>query len=73
MGAGGEFGHDAAERAMRGVLAGDGLRDDGPVAAHQRDGGFVAGRFDTEDQAHARLVAAAAARVELALGPQGVR
>ena len=52
MGAGGDFRDDAAERAMRVILADDRLRKDLPVASDQRRGAVVAGRFKGEDQRH---------------------
>ena len=48
MGARGDFGHHPAIGRMFGFLAGDRLGNDRPVAAHQRHGGLVATRFDTE-------------------------
>ena len=50
MGARRQFGHDAAEGAMRFVLRRDALARDAAVTVHQRHGGFIAGRFDTKDE-----------------------
>jgi hypothetical protein len=51
MRARGDFGHDAAIRAVRRFLPGKAVRQDAPVAGHQRGRGFVAGGFKAEDQA----------------------
>jgi hypothetical protein len=50
MGARGDFRHDPAIGRVFCLLAGDCLSHDCPVAAHQRDGGLVAARFDPENQ-----------------------
>ena len=52
MGPGGDFRDHAAERAMRVVLTDHRLRQDLPVAADQRRGAVVAGRFKGQDQCH---------------------
>ena len=48
MGARGDFGHDPAIGRVFGFLTGDRLRDNRPVAAHQRNGGFIAAGFDSQ-------------------------
>ena len=54
MGAGGDFGHHAAERAVRLVLADDRLGEDLAVAGDQRRRAVVARGFKAEDQRHRR-------------------
>ena len=54
MGAGGDFRDDAAERLVRVILRHDRLSEDAPVGSNQRGGAVVAGRFEAEDQTHAR-------------------
>ncbi len=56
MGAGGDFRHHPAIRRVFGILTGDPLGQDRTVTAHQRHGGFIAARFDTEDDASIRGV-----------------
>ena len=48
----GDFGHDAPKRAVRVILADDGLRQYLPVASDQGHGAVVAGRFKGKDQRH---------------------
>ena len=52
MGARGDFGDHAAERAVRVILPDHRLREDLPVAADQRRGAVVAGGFKGKDQCH---------------------
>ena len=52
MGAGGDFGNDAAIGLVRRVLADDGVGEDPPVAADDRGGAVVARGFEAEDQSH---------------------
>ena len=47
--------HYAAIGAVRLVLGGDPLGDNRPIAAYQRGGGLVAGRFDAEYDVHPGL------------------
>ena len=47
-----DFGHHPAEGGMLGILRGDPLRHDPPLAIDQRDRGFVAGAFYAENQCH---------------------
>ena len=50
MGARGDLRHDAAIGLVRAVLADHRLREDSPVARHQRRRAVVAGGFEAEDQ-----------------------
>ena len=52
MGAGGDFGDNAAVRLVRRVLADHRLGENAPVAGHQRDRAVVARGFESEDQRH---------------------
>ena len=54
MRARGDFGDDAAERAVRFILPDHRLRQDLAVARHQRRGAVVARRFKGKDQRHRR-------------------
>ena len=54
----GNFRHHAAEGPVRLVLPDDGLREDLPVACHERRRSVVAGRFEAEDQRHGAPFAA---------------
>ena len=44
--------HHAAIGAMLGLLPGDAMREDAAVRVHQGGRGFVAARFEAEDQGH---------------------
>ena len=50
MGARGDLRNDAAIGLVRLSLADDRLREDSPVAGHQRGGAVVAGGFEAEDR-----------------------
>lgn len=52
MGASGDFRNDAAIGPMRRLLPGEFVRQHAPIAGDQRGSGFVATRFETEDQGH---------------------
>ena len=54
MGAGSDFRHHPAERAVRLILADDRLGEDLAIAGHQRRGAVVARGFEAEDQRHGR-------------------
>ena len=55
MGARGDFGNDPAIGAVRVVLRGDALRQDHAFAGDQRSGGFVARRFNAQNECHPRF------------------
>ena len=52
MRAGGDLGHHSAEGRVFGILRRDALRHDAPFAVDQRDRGFIAGAFNSENQCH---------------------
>ena len=51
VGAGGDFGDDAAEGGVGGELAEDGFSQDGAVGGEHGGGGFVAGGLDPQNGA----------------------
>ena len=52
MGAGCNFGHHAAERAVRVILPYNRLGEDLPIASDQSGGAIIARRFKCKDQCH---------------------
>ena len=52
MRAGGDLGYHSAEGRVFGILRRDALRHDAPFAVDQRDRGFIAGAFNSENQCH---------------------
>ncbi len=48
----GNFGHDSAKGLMRRILSNHGLRQNAPVACHERSGAVVAGQFKAKDKSH---------------------
>ena len=52
MRARGDFGNDPAIGRVFGFLAGDRLRDNRPVPAHQRDSRLIAAGFDAQNERH---------------------
>ena len=53
-----DFGHHPAIGRVFGFLAGDALRHDGAICAHQRHGGFIAARLNPQNKACAGAIRA---------------
>ena len=49
-----DFGNDPTERTVLGLLPGDAVRQDAPIASDERRCGFVAARFKAKDERHNR-------------------